>query len=49
MPAEYDSCVEKVKGKKGVKNPFAICRASMGSDAEIKARRKRKTKKGTKK
>ena len=48
MPAAYDRCVEKVKSKGKVKNPFAVCRASMGSDAEIKARRKRKTRKGKK-
>ena len=45
MPKEYDACVEKVKAKGKAKNPFAICRATMGSDKEIKARRKRKRKK----
>ena len=44
MPNAFDRCVEQVKGKKGVTNPFAVCRASMGSDKEIAARRKRKGK-----
>lgn len=42
MPAEFERCVDHVKGKKGVDNPFAVCRAAMGSDKEIKARRKGK-------
>lgn len=42
MPAVYDRCVEHVRGKKGVTNPYAVCRASMGSDAEIHARAKQK-------
>lgn len=25
MPAKFDRCVEKVRGKKGVKNPYAVC------------------------
>lgn len=41
MPAEFDRCVKKVKGKGKVDNPYAVCRASMGSDAEIAARRKK--------
>lgn len=41
MPAKLDRCVRKVK-RKGVRNPFAVCRAQLGSDAEIKAREKRK-------
>lgn len=46
MPAAFDRCVEKVKRKGGVSNPFAVCRASMGSDEEIKKRQRRKRKKG---
>ena len=42
MPKEFDSCVQHVKGRGGVKNPFAVCRASMGSDKEIAARGKHK-------
>lgn len=38
MPAAYDRCVNKVKAKGKTSNPFAVCRASMGSDKEIKAR-----------
>jgi len=45
MPAEYDRCVEHVKAKGGADNPFAVCRASMGSDKEIKARRRGKKRK----
>jgi len=25
MPKKLDRCVEKIKKKKGVKNPYAIC------------------------
>lgn len=45
MPAAYDRCVEKVKRKGKAKNPFAVCRASMGTDKEIKAREKGRRKK----
>ena len=40
MPRELDSCVRKVRAKGKAQNPFAVCRASLGTDAEIKARRK---------
>ena len=36
MPRAFDRCVQHVKGK--VKNPYAVCRASMGSDEDIKKR-----------
>jgi hypothetical protein len=42
MPASYDRCVQHVKGK--VSNPFAVCRASMGTNEEIKAREAKKKK-----
>jgi len=29
MPARLHRCVNKVKGKKGVKNAYAICNAAM--------------------
>ena len=45
MPASFDRCVQKVKRRGGVRNPYAVCRASMGSDKEIMARHKRKKKK----
>lgn len=45
MPAPFDRCVKKVKAEGKVRNPFAVCRASMGTDKEIKAREKRKKKK----
>ena len=45
-PAAFDRCVKKVKAKGGAANPYAICRASLGSNADI-ARRQKKKKKGT--
>lgn len=42
MPKAFDRCVRKTRGK--VRNPYATCRASMGTDAQIAARRKRKKK-----
>ena len=42
MPAKFDRCVRKVRAQGGVRNPFAVCRAQLGSDAEIRAREKRK-------
>ena len=41
MPRELESCVRQVKAKGKVRNPWAVCRGSLGSDAQIKARRKR--------
>ena len=43
MPKELDRCVKKVK-RKGVRNPWAVCRSTMGSDAQIRARKKKKKK-----
>lgn len=47
MPASFDRCVKQVKAKGKVTNPYAVCRASMGSDEDIKKREaaKRKGKK----
>lgn len=46
MPAELDKRVKRLKrSKHPPKNPFALARAQLGSDAEIKARRKRKRRK----
>lgn len=43
MPAKFDRCVKKVKKKSGKKvNPYAVCRSTLGSDANIKKREKRK-------
>lgn len=39
MPRELDRCVKKVAAKGKVRNPHAVCRASMGTDKEIKARK----------
>lgn len=44
MPRQFDRCVKKVKAKGGVKNAYAICRASIGTDKEIMARSKKKKK-----
>ena len=38
MPAALERCVQHVKAKGGAKNAWAVCRASMGSDAEIRRR-----------
>lgn len=45
MPKEFDNCVRKVKTKSGTRNPYAVCRGALGSDAKIKARRKRRKRK----
>ena len=46
MPAIYDGCVRAVKAKGGVANPYAACRAALGTDKEIM---KKKSKKPVKK
>ena len=38
MPQKLDDCVEKVKAKGGVDNPWAVCNASLGKETDsIKA------------
>lgn len=44
MPAAFDRCVKKVRAKGKARNPYAVCRKTMGSDADIKAREKRRKK-----
>ncbi len=44
MPAVFDWLVKKLKRRGGVRNPFAVARAQLGSDAEIKRRKLRKLK-----
>lgn len=46
MPRELDEMVAAIKrrGGKKVHNPFAVARARLGADAEIKARRKKERK-----
>jgi hypothetical protein len=44
MPPAFDRCVKKVKAKGGAGNAYAICRASMGTDAEIMKKAKKKKK-----
>lgn len=44
MPAMFDRCVEDVKRGGKARNAYAVCRASMGTDAEIKRKMKRKKK-----
>lgn len=46
MPRAFDRCVKQVKAKGKVTNPYAVCRSSMGTDKQIKARAKKKRKKG---
>ena len=48
MPREIESCVRQVRGKGKAKNPYAVCRASMGTNAEIAARRKKSRRTTTK-
>jgi hypothetical protein len=38
MPAKFDRCVRKVKGK--VRNPFAVCQAAMKKGKAKKPKRK---------
>ena len=40
MPAAFDRCVKHVKSKGKTRNAYAVCRASMGSNAEIAKRKK---------
>ena len=43
MPAKLDRCVRKVRARGGVKNPYAVCSASVGKKrGKRKKRRKRK-------
>ena len=42
MPKKFDDCVKQVRAKGNVDNEYAVCRASMGTDRQIKARAKRK-------
>lgn len=46
MPAEFDALVAKLKRDPDVGNPFALARHILGTDKEI--RRKRKRRKGNK-
>ena len=34
MPQKLDDCVAKVKGDKGVDNPWAVCNASIGKETK---------------
>ncbi len=34
MPQKLDDCVAKVKGEKGVDNPWAVCNASVGKETK---------------
>lgn len=42
MPRAFDNCVKTVTRRGGVKNAYAVCRASLGTDAQINARAKKK-------
>ena len=46
MPAAYDRCVRDVKAKGKVSNAYAVCRASMGTDAQIRARERTRVGRG---
>ena len=41
MPAKLERCVRKVKRKKGSKNAYAICSASLKGKKKPKRRKKR--------
>mgnify|MGYP001605063269 FL=1 len=45
MPGPFDNCVRAVARDGKVSNPYAVCRASMGTDKEIEAGMKKKTRK----
>jgi hypothetical protein len=34
VPKKLDRCVKKVKAKGGVKNPWAVCKASLAKKAK---------------
>ena len=36
MPAKLDRCVDDLKNKGGVDNPWAVCNASIGKENETK-------------
>ena len=36
MPQKLDDCVAKVKGQKGVDNPWAVCNAKLGKETDTK-------------
>ena len=40
MPAKLERCVADVKAKGKKVNPWAVCRSTLGTDAEIVARDK---------
>ena len=42
MPAKLERCVREVKAKGKARNAWAVCRASLGSDAEMAANRKKR-------
>lgn len=42
MPKAFERCVRKVKAKGKVKNPYAVCRSAMGTDKQIRKKKKRK-------
>ena len=40
MPQKFDDCVRKGKAKGGAVNAYAVCRSTLGTDADIRAGRK---------
>jgi hypothetical protein len=45
MPTIFDRCVQHVKRKGKVSNPYAVCRASMGTDRQIQQRHRKRGRK----
>lgn len=41
MPKELHDLADKIKAKGGAKNPFAVARSVLGTDAQIAARKKK--------
>lgn len=40
MPAKFDRCVKDVQAKGKATNAYAVCRSTLGTDADIRAGRK---------
>lgn len=42
MPEKYDRCVSHLMGRKGVRNPYAVCNAAGAGKGGKKRKKKRK-------
>lgn len=41
MPAKLEQCVRRLKGKKGIKSAWAICKASISGKTKKRKKKKR--------